>query len=220
MELKADCFFYYVFVYFIWKPNYHKFVELHSIASNWKLHILKIHRTLIAAIAVCGCGMITLILNYRYSTYTTKKQSCRFNCASLITLVIYVYQEVSKAPSNDCDTCGGTFESRYCSYHSPLPVLCCCCSLEFKIKMVKLKMVSLQEQVVFSLGRNRSRNAEDAAEESSLREISWTSKHVVGSASYHITAWFSYVLAHFFICSEHIFFLDSLCVVWRWCFCL
>jgi hypothetical protein len=37
--------------------------------------------------------------------------------------------------------------------------------------MVKLKMVSLQEQVVFSLRRNRSRNAEDAAQKSSMGEI-------------------------------------------------
>jgi len=93
MELKADCFFfYYVFVYFIWKPNYHKFVELQLIAFNWKLLIFKIHRTLMASITVCGCGMITLILNYSYSIYTTKNFTCRFNCTcpDLIELVICI----------------------------------------------------------------------------------------------------------------------------------
>lgn len=79
-------------------------------------------------------------------------------------------------------------------------------------KKVKLKMVSLQEQVVFSLGRNRSRNAEDEAEKSSIREISWSSKHFV-------TCWFclphnSMILLIFgpiLICSGTYFF-PSFCM--------
>jgi len=37
--------------------------------------------------------------------------------------------------------------------------------------VVKLEMVSLQEQVVLSLGRNRSCDAKDAPEKSWMREI-------------------------------------------------
>jgi hypothetical protein len=91
-----------------------------------------------------------------------------------------LYQEVSKAPSNDCETCGSTFDSRYVlevqlSFSSP--------SLSFALShhmllsyneignavMVCLKYFLLQEQVVFSLGRNRSCNAEDTTEKSLKR---------------------------------------------------
>lgn len=118
----------------IWNPKYHKFVEL----SNWKLHIFKIHITLLVANTVCGCGMITLILNYSIlQKYFTFWFNC--TCPDLITLAIFIRRSqrhpvMIVKPVEELLS-QGIAATIFPASPTLIPVLCCHHTLEFEGKL-------------------------------------------------------------------------------------